>query len=420
MRFLHEGGAMKALRKITSKITLFLLFVFFSSYSIADAKRVSIMSYNVENLFDAVHDEGKDDWTYLPLFMKDKGSEAYDACMSNSNYYYRNLCLKLDWTHETFWIKLVNIAKMIRSYNDYKGPDIIALQEVENIYVLRAMVEYELAGMGYDADNILLVEGPDVRGIDVAIITRFPVADYIRYHEVDLNGLNEDGIYDPDLDRDQIQKVRPTRGILEVPLRIEDKIVRFFVNHWPSQGNSKETLKRRKKAARVLMERIDELPKSTLSVALGDFNTVKKENKAVFEDILMKGASDGKAYFRDIYEECIIAKGYYCTPTPDDHKSSLTAVIPEGSYYYKGGKRWNRLDKIFFSDSVFKDKNIKADVRNFAVYTPMYTYPDNPEFNVRSLNDKGFPNRFEYNKKTKKWTGFSDHLPVVMEFDIKN
>ena len=42
-------------------VSLFV-FILNSAYS-AD---FTIMTYNVENLFDAVHDEGQNDWEYLP------------------------------------------------------------------------------------------------------------------------------------------------------------------------------------------------------------------------------------------------------------------------------------------------------------------------------------------------------------------
>ena len=43
-------------------------------YSVS-AKTISVMSYNVENLFDTVHDQGKEDYTYLPLSLKQKSPE---------------------------------------------------------------------------------------------------------------------------------------------------------------------------------------------------------------------------------------------------------------------------------------------------------------------------------------------------------
>ena len=46
----------------------------------ADTARVSLMTYNVENLFDTVHDEGKDDYAYLPLSVKQAHPEYLATC----------------------------------------------------------------------------------------------------------------------------------------------------------------------------------------------------------------------------------------------------------------------------------------------------------------------------------------------------
>ena len=45
-----------------------------------DTARVSLMTYNVENLFDTVHDEGKDDYAYLPLSVKQAHPEYLATC----------------------------------------------------------------------------------------------------------------------------------------------------------------------------------------------------------------------------------------------------------------------------------------------------------------------------------------------------
>ena len=39
-------------------------------------KKVGVMTYNVENLFDTVHDKGKRDWEYLPKEFVGKEKEC--------------------------------------------------------------------------------------------------------------------------------------------------------------------------------------------------------------------------------------------------------------------------------------------------------------------------------------------------------
>ena len=49
--------------KLLTTITLLLI----SMLSYAEPHEVIIMTFNVENLFDYIHDEGKNDETYLPI-----------------------------------------------------------------------------------------------------------------------------------------------------------------------------------------------------------------------------------------------------------------------------------------------------------------------------------------------------------------
>ena len=51
--------------------------------------------------------------------------------------------------------------------------DVIALQEVENLDVLKRFRTQRLQGMGYT--HTTLVDGNDPRYIDVAMLSRFPI-----------------------------------------------------------------------------------------------------------------------------------------------------------------------------------------------------------------------------------------------------
>jgi predicted extracellular nuclease len=70
----------------------------------------------------------------------------------------------------------LHLRKLALTLRDTMGaPDVVALQEVENIEVLRTLASRpELAGLGYEP---ILLEGRDPRGIDVAMLYR---ADRVR------------------------------------------------------------------------------------------------------------------------------------------------------------------------------------------------------------------------------------------------
>ena len=68
------------------RLVFFILFVLPIMTSAQDLSKLNVMFYNVENLFDTVHDEGKDDWSFLPNSLKEKKEQ----CKKIKNDYYQN------------------------------------------------------------------------------------------------------------------------------------------------------------------------------------------------------------------------------------------------------------------------------------------------------------------------------------------
>lgn len=71
--------------------------------------------------------------------------------------------------------ELGRIAQIIQRID----ADVVALQEVENRPFLETFVKTYLAGAGYE--EVVLIEGNDRRGIDVACLSRFPI-EWVRSH----------------------------------------------------------------------------------------------------------------------------------------------------------------------------------------------------------------------------------------------
>jgi len=63
----------------------------------AKVPSVSIMTFNVENLFDNVDDPGKNDLTYLPLAAK-QSDEHKAVCGEIEVDHWRDQCLNWDWS----------------------------------------------------------------------------------------------------------------------------------------------------------------------------------------------------------------------------------------------------------------------------------------------------------------------------------
>ena len=130
-----------------------------------NSSELSVMSYNVENLFDTLHDEGKLDHEYLPLKLENGQTNQVklDACNAISLEWRRESCLKTDWSQDKLNLKFRQIEKVLRLQGGL--PDILALQEVENASVVSQLLNH----MGANRYDLHISNSLDVRGIDNAI-----------------------------------------------------------------------------------------------------------------------------------------------------------------------------------------------------------------------------------------------------------
>jgi len=226
----------------------------------AQAQQLSILSFNVENLFDTVHDAGKNDETYLPI--EQKGSPQHIAkCNEIEVSYWREQCLYWDWSEAVVRQKLAVIGRAIRQVNNGRGADIIAFQEVENAAILERLRSEQLSGLGYQP--AVLLEGKDVRGIDVAFLAKFPAQD-ARLHEIRF----------PESERSRVGDTRP---ILEATFELDsgERLTGFAV-HFPAPFHPTVM---RESAYTTLNALLDGLPPQRMVFAAGDFNTTSEENR---------------------------------------------------------------------------------------------------------------------------------------------
>lgn len=153
--------------------------------------------------------------------------------------------------------KIRDISRTIKRIN----PDFIALQEVENIELLERLNKE--GGLNYP--NLLLVEGNDPRGIDVAVLTRLKVAN-VKTHKDD--------------PLPQFEGVPPnyrfSRDCLEVHVEAGNTRFVALVNHFVSKSQGEaESLPKRDSQARRVRAIVDELQAADPSVkiiVLGDLN----------------------------------------------------------------------------------------------------------------------------------------------------
>ena len=332
-------------------MTFILSILIFGAAGILEAKTLKVMQYNAENFFDTSFDEGTLDYTYLPQSVKRNLRGHKEYCDTQSGFY-REQCLNLDWNEAKFTKKIINISRVIKSYDKSgSGPDLVVFQEVENRNALNKLVTKGLNRLGYQ--YMELIEGDDSRGIDVGLISKYPVVSS-RHHSVYVN--------DERLD---------TRGILEVTLNVDGNEVVVFCNHWPSQGNP--AIERIESAK--LLSRIAASKKADLILAIGDFNTLHKDSPYPFN--YLEGFIDSEKEARKVNSD-----------------------LNPGTHFRKG--EWSSLDKIF----VYKNPALKADYYTYEILTPSFMMKRDYQ------TDEMVPIRFNH----ETGEGFSDHLPVKIEF----
>lgn len=313
---------------------------------------ISIMAYNVENLFDTQHDDDKNDWEFLPLDFKKDNPEAQEACKAIPVPFYRENCFSRDWSESVLEEKLKRVADTILAATP-GGPDVLLLEEIENMNVLEQLNNY-LAKANYQ--TVELIEGDDGRGIDVAVLSRLPLAGESELHRIKFR---ESG------------KTPRTRGILDVPLELPTGDTLYaMAAHLPSQANP---VWQRLDAIDTINSILASKGKNALVIAGGDFNTSPEENQKykTFDKLL------GSVWDVSHLKGC---KG--C----------------KGTYLHKG--KWNFLDVLLFSPALSNGK--------YKVSWDKIRVPNKGRYQT---GKQGRPERFNNFAPV----GVSDHLPIYGE-----
>ena len=318
------------------------------------------MTFNVQNLFDNRDDPGKDDKAYLPIAAK-QSTEHIEACNDIEVDSWRNECLYLDWSDAAVERKLTLLANTIRQVNDGAGPDIIAFQEVENAAILNRLADEFLTGLGYT--TAVLIEGSDARGIDVALLSKLPLAEEPVLHSFNMSEY-------PD-------RAGDTRGVLQATFKTPDgsKLTAFSV-HFPAPFHPTGM---RVAAYEHLNRLLDALPDDHHAFAAGDFNTTSSEDAR--EGLLDRYARPRWTVAHDVgCDDC------------------------RGTHYYSRDDNWSFLDMILFAPA--RGANTTAQIRGDSVQIANAYGP-------QSTSD-GKPLRHQSDSKT----GVSDHWPMVATFEL--
>ena len=317
-------------RSLLSRCELLLVFFILGLWSLSSkalpslsesqktSSRITLMTYNVENLFDTVDDPHKSDETYLPLQLKRKSPHIIKACNKLKKSHWRSQCKNIDWTSKVLKNKMKRLADVIRKVNFKKGPDVLILQEVENLEVLEQLRIQFLSDIF--TSPAILIEGPDKRGIDVGILTRLPQKKSAQLHQIHFKpegALNS-------------RHINPTRGILEVSLELPDGSTLYvFGVHFPSQGKPTPA---RQQALAQLNSIIRKKPKDSFIIVGGDFNISRSEEAKY-------------GLYKSLSGEYLVSHIVGCKDC-------------RGTNYYHTKRSWSFLDALVFSKNFDRSQKV--------------------------------------------------------------
>ncbi|MGI6222835.1 MAG: endonuclease/exonuclease/phosphatase family protein [Prevotella sp.] len=309
--------------------------------------------YNLENLFDTQHDEGKLDDEFLPT-----GSYKWDS---------------IKYTN-----KLHNMAQALSDMGTDKLPGVgcalIGVSEVENAHALSDLcAQPAMAARGYKFAHI---EGPDLRGVDCALIYNpkfFEVEDMKLYPYV------------------QRMKDNPhfvTRGFFAVTGKLANERITVIVCHLPSRFQGPAYREQGASEVKELKDSILKADPERKIFVMGDMND-DPVDKSMYKCLSAKESPE-KVGDDDMYNPWYnILKG------------------GKGTLFYKGS--WNLFDQIVLSPNLV-NRDSKRDFSTLKfwkneVQRMPYLFQTEGAY-------KGSPKR---TTAGGVWlNGYSDHLPVVV------
>lgn len=226
------------MKKNSFLLALMMLFAVMFTAQAQNQKRYEVYSvgfYNLENLFDTIHDNGKNDYEFLP-----DGTNKWGT---------------LKYTN-----KLKNMATVLNEMATDVSPvgmAAVGVSEIENSRVLADLVNHEiLAPRGWDFVHI---EGPDRRGVDCGLL----------YNPKLFKPINSKLAPYTTVDNDTTYK---TRGFLIVSGEMGGEVVHIIVNHWPSRYAKSPARERAGVLVRQLKDSImAEMPETKVLI-MGDMN----------------------------------------------------------------------------------------------------------------------------------------------------
>ncbi|MBK5719469.1 hypothetical protein JGH11_01155 [Dysgonomonas sp. Marseille-P4677] len=316
------------------------------------------MFYNVENMYDT----------------KDN-PKTHDEDLTPSG--------QLRWSNYRYWKKLNDISKVISSVGKQRPPALVGMCEVENDSVLYDLTKR--AALRKDKYEYIITNSKDSRGSNVALL----------YQRDEIKIISKK-FYRPII---ETAFYKATRDILHVTGKvINGEVLDIFVCHFPSRNEGiNKTRPYRIKCAELIKQKTDSLlqiRKNANIIIMGDFNDYPNDIsiKETLKAQSIKSYISNKNLYNMYYHKALEKNG--------------------GTYKYRG--KWNYLDQFIVSGNLLKDngKTIIKDKEASVFSTDFLLHADSKKY--------GGQKPFRTYLGFKYLGGYSDHLPIYMDLQIKN
>lgn len=338
-----------------------------------EQRRVTVMSYNLENLFDNNDNPVREgDNTYLPRAVKGT-SDHVALCERNTEPGPRRReCLELDWNDTVLARKLDHLATVIGRFETV-GPDILVVQEVENRDILAKLVARLPEPAAYK--SILNLDDSPGRGINVGLVSRLTVDPEIPPTSAAIS-------FPTEVTQADGSPCGSTRNLTSFTLRLPDGApLTIFALHMPAGGSAYPC---RAYVAERLVEQVLALPSDRMVVVAGDTN--------------LNCSDEDKQTIADILRPVLVV--------PDEVNKGCRA--PGSSYF--GPQGWSFLDLVMTNRPLLSTHTGGASW--FADFGSFRTALTAPELQVRTDGrNRVTPRRFS----PTEGTGAADHWPVALD-----
>lgn len=353
------------MKKLTCSLVFILLAVLMlPAGADTPSKNYVLGFYNLENLFDIYDDPAKNDEEFLP-----EG--------------------KNKWTETKYKKKLHNMATVIGEMAKANGVfhTILGVSEIENRLVLEDLVSQpEIASANY---QIVHYDGPDMRGVDVALLYRPDQFTYLGSESIPFT-------FDSEIEfsmSEEMQALFKTRDILMVRGKIDGEEFAVYVAHLPSRVGGKGGDLRSRGAEIIYNHAMGMMQKypGIKIVVMGDMN----DNPT---DVSMAGYLHGKERPDQVGKE--------------DFFSPFLSMLKNGygSLAYQG--EWSIYDLILVNETLLNAPDGGLKIRPLGKKGNYGVVFKRPFMITQKGQYKGYPFRTFSNGSFIG--GYSDHFPTFI------